>query len=429
MKVIVKESRDHSNMIAWEHENTIKKAFEEFFNTIGFRKDVEILLGANIKGTHHLRGLRYIHPEVDGRVALCRIQVGSNDSNLLVKVYQPKGWEAHDKTWADFVEKSLDKYAAQQEGAVNNQRVLKKIRKLYRHFKGEDFSFSRIDDAIIKMLGYTGRQSCVNSLHRYAKANSHVMQLQKQGMFLFCTWSESFKEEMKFLLFGANKAELSSDCASEDEEVDYSAFEETDARTIDEPTLDAESEEPGFVDTTTLEGTTEDVPASSSLMVLVDQQTATTFQPKPAPVPPPPTSAEEEQILGDILVLEEEIKKLKTLQEELPDRLSEAEANCEETRYELEACREKLAIAEEADRQANEAKSELLRHDQGLQDAIAHKEERLKTLHEDLSLREEESKKRTAEIQHKAEELLSLCEGDKQLFKALLEKMGLLFEK
>ncbi|HPL93230.1 MAG TPA: hypothetical protein PLB38_03030 [bacterium] len=411
MEVIVKPSNGHSNMVAKENETAIKRAFEDFFNAIGFRRNVEIILGENVKGGNHLKGLRYVRPEINGQIALCRIQVASNDSNLMVRVYQPFGWNAQDKTWAEFVEKGLEKYDAQQTGAVNNQRVLKKIRKLYRHVQGKDFSFAELTESVVTMLGYKNRASCVSSLQQYAKGNAHVMQLSKQGVFLFCTWTEAFREEMRLRGYGVEKENL--------------GITESGMDDLALPDFEEDSEAP-FVDTTTLEVSSEDVPASSSLTVSVAQQAATTFQPKLTPAPPPPTSAEEEKILADILVVEDEIKKLKTLQDELPAKLAEAEATCEETRYELEACREKLAIAEEADRLANEAKSELLRDNQAAQAAIAQNEEKLATLHQELIACEENAKQRATLVKDKFSELLALCGNDEHRLKLMLEQMGLL---
>jgi hypothetical protein len=158
----------------------------ELFEAAGLIGEYTLYLGEFVRGGPHIQGLS-VRGLVEGRVIKIRVQPGSNSTSQMLKMMVPEGQDAQ-----EFLTR-LQRAEGQLAVESKSKRVQKKMRRLFRALRGDDFSIISVSQEAIEELDYDTPEALDRMLQSLARNNFVIKNGKEPGSYI---WLETFRQAM-----------------------------------------------------------------------------------------------------------------------------------------------------------------------------------------------------------------------------------------
>ncbi len=182
VRIIVQVPTNHTMEVPRGTEAMVADLFE----AAGLEGEYTLFLGEFVKGAAHIQGVS-VRQLLDGRIIKIRVQPGNNATSQMLKMMVPEG-EAP-QAFFDRLKQAEGKLEVESK----SNRLRKKMRRLYRRVKGQDFSVSLVPQDAIEELDYETPEALDRMLQSLAR-NNFIIRSGKEPENYF--WLPGFREEM-----------------------------------------------------------------------------------------------------------------------------------------------------------------------------------------------------------------------------------------
>ncbi|MCX6781874.1 MAG: hypothetical protein NTW66_02045 [Candidatus Magasanikbacteria bacterium] len=158
----------------------------ELFEAAGLIGEYTLYLGEFVRGGPHIQGLS-VRNLVEGRVIKIRVQPGSNTTSQMLKMMVPEGQDAQ-----EFLTR-LQRAEGQLAVESKSKRVQKKMRRLFRALRGDDFSITSVPQEAIEELDFDTLEALDRMLQSLARNSFLIKPGKEQGSYV---WLETFRQAM-----------------------------------------------------------------------------------------------------------------------------------------------------------------------------------------------------------------------------------------